>query len=452
MKRYHFIAIGGSAMNSLAIALKEHGNQISGSDDAIFDPSRTKLIKAGIYPEKMGWYPEKISTDLDAVILGMHAKADNLELLAAQRLELKIYSYPEFIAHFANQKTRVVIAGSHGKTTISAMVLHVLNYHDRSVDFMLGGQLSGYDNSVSLTKKNDFILLEGDEYLSSPIDSSPKFHHYKPQIALISGISWDHVNVFKTLADYNKQFEIFINSITPGGVLVYNKDDSVLNAMVDASENTIRKETYHTAAHFIDSGCTYLKTDEGALPLEIFGEHNMSNLSGAKWICQLIGVEQDDFYQAITSFKGAANRLEKITASRNRFLFKDFAHSPSKVTATTAAVRKQFEEFKLIACLELHTFSSLDNKFINNYRDSLSLSDIPIIFYDPEALIIKNRHPIKEKQIKEAFNDYRIKIFIKPKTLEDFLLKQDYHQTILLMMSSGNYGDINWNNLKEKLY
>ncbi|MBB13458.1 MAG: peptidoglycan synthetase, partial [Flavobacteriaceae bacterium] len=221
MKRYHFIAIGGSAMNSLAIALKEHGNQISGSDDAIFDPSRTKLIKAGIYPEKMGWYPEKISTDLDAVILGMHAKADNLELLAAQRLELKIYSYPEFIAHFANQKTRVVIAGSHGKTTISAMVLHVLNYHGRSVDFMFGGQLSGYNNSVSLTKNNDFILLEGDEYLSSPIDSRPKFHHYKPQIALISGISWDHVNVFKTLADYNKQFEIFMDSITPGGVLVY---------------------------------------------------------------------------------------------------------------------------------------------------------------------------------------------------------------------------------------
>ena len=256
MKRYHFIAIGGSAMNSLAIALKEQGNQITGSDDAIFDPSRTKLIKAGIYPEKMGWYPEKISTDLDAVILGMHAKADNLELLAAQSLELKIYSYPEFIAHFANQKTRVVIAGSHGKTTISAMVLHVLNYHSRSIDFMLGGELAGYNNSVSLTENNDFILLEGDEYLSSAIDSSPKFHHYKPQIALISGISWDHVNVFKTLADYNKQFEIFIDSITPGGVLVYNKEDKTLNAMVDASENTIRKETYQTAAHFIDSGCT----------------------------------------------------------------------------------------------------------------------------------------------------------------------------------------------------
>ena len=450
MKRYHFIAIGGSAMNSLAIALKDQGNQISGSDDAIFDPSRTKLIKAGIYPEKLGWYPEKITNDLDAIILGMHAKADNLELLAAQSLELKIYSYPEFIAHFANQKTRVVIAGSHGKTTISAMVLHVLNYHSRSIDFMLGGELAGYNNSVSLTENNDFILLEGDEYLSSAIDSSPKFHHYKPQIALISGISWDHVNVFKTLADYNKQFEIFIDSITPGGVLVYNKEDTTLNAMVDASENTIRKETYQTAAHYIDSGFTYLETDEGALPLEIFGEHNLSNLSGAKWICQLIGIEQDEFYQAIASFRGATKRLEKITSSRNKFLFKDFAHSPSKVKATITAVRKQFEGFKLIACLELHTYSSLDKKFIYNYRDSLSLSDFPIIFYDPVALRIKNRHPITEEQIREAFDDLRIMIFIKPKALEDFLLIQDYDESILLMMSSGNYGGISWDNLKEQ--
>ena len=450
MKRYHFIAIGGSAMNSLAIALKEQGNQITGSDDAIFDPSRTKLIKAGIYPEKMGWYPEKISSDLDAVILGMHAKPDNLELLAAQSLELKIYSYPEFIAYFANQKTRVVIAGSHGKTTISAMVLHVLNYHSRSIDFMLGGELAGYNNSVSLTENNDFILLEGDEYLSSAIDSSPKFHHYKPQIALISGISWDHVNVFKTLADYNKQFEIFIDSITPGGVLVYNKEDRTLKAIVDASENTIRKETYQTAVHFIDSGCTYLETDEGALPLEIFGEHNLSNLSGAKWICQLIGVEQDEFYQAIASFRGATKRLEKISSSRNKFLFKDFAHSPSKVNATITAVRKQYEGFKLIACFELHTYSSLDNKFIYNYRDSLCLSDFPIIFYDPEALRIKNRHPITEKQIKEAFNDQRIMIFTKPKALEDFLLIQDYDESILLMMSSGNYGGISWDNLMEQ--
>ena len=450
MKSYHFIAIGGSAMNSLAIALKEQGNRISGSDDAIFEPSKTKLINAGIYPEKMGWYPEKISVDLDAVILGMHAKSDNLELLAAQNLKLKIYSYPEFIAHFANQKTRVVIAGSHGKTTISAMVLHVLNYHNRSIDFMLGGELAGYNNSVSLTESNDFILLEGDEYLSSPIDSKPKFHHYKPQIALISGISWDHVNVFKTLADYNKQFEIFIDSITPGGVLVYNKEDRTLNAMVDKSENTVKREAYQTAAHFIDSGCTYLETDEGAIPLEIFGEHNLSNLSGAKWICQLIGVEQDDFYHAIASFKGATRRLEKITSSMNKFLFKDFAHSPSKVKATITAVRKQFEGFKLIACLELHTYSSLDNKFIHNYRDSLSLSDFPIIFYDPNALIIKNRHPISEKHIKVAFNDNRIKIFIKPKALEDFLLMQGYDESVLLMMSSGNYGDISWNNLKEK--
>ena len=450
MKRYHFIAIGGSAMHSLAIALKENGDQISGSDDAIFDPSKTQLTKAGIYPEKMGWFPEKINSDLDAVILGMHAKADNPELKAAQSLGLKIYSYPEFIAYFAKEKTRVVIAGSHGKTTISAMVLHVLKYHDRSVDFMLGAQLLGYKNSVSLSDANDFILLEGDEYLSSPIDLSPKFHHYKPQIALISGIAWDHVNVFKTRVDYNKQFEIFIDSITPGGVLVYNKEDAALNAMVEASENTIRKESYHTATHFIDSGSTYLETDEGALPLEIFGEHNLSNLAGAKWICQLMGVEEDDFYQAIASFTGASKRLEKIASSNNSLLFKDFAHAPSKVKATNIAVKKQFEDFKLIACLELHTYSSLDANFIHNYRDSLSSADLPIVFYDPEALKIKNRNPITEKQIVEAFNDARIKVFTQPNAFADFLLNQEYSKSVLLMMSSGNYGGINWNALKEK--
>ena len=451
MKRYHFIAIGGSAMHSLAIALKENGDQISGSDDAIFDPSKTQLLKAAIYPEKMGWYPEKISTDLDAVILGMHAKADNPELITAQSLGLKIYSYPEFIAHFSKRKTRVVIAGSHGKTTISAMVLHVLKYHDRSVDFMLGAQLDGYNNSVSLTDKNDFILLEGDEYLSSPIDLTPKFHHYKPQISLISGIAWDHVNVFKTAADYNKQFEIFINSITPGGVLIYNEEDITLSTMVNLSQNTIRKESYHTAPHFIDSGRTYLKSDEGALPLKVFGDHNLSNLAGAKWICQLMGVEQDDFYQAIACFGGAAKRLEKIVSSSKSFLFQDFAHAPSKVKATINAVKKQFENFKLFTCLELHTYSSLDYKFIHNYRDSLSLSDFPIVFYDPKTVKRKNLSPITKKEIMVAFNDNRIKIFTQPKALEEFLLKINYNKTVLLMMSSGNYGDISWEALKERV-
>ena len=438
-------------MHSLAIALKNNGHQISGSDDAIFDPSLTQLQKAGICPDQLGWFPEKIKSNLDAVILGMHAKKDNPELLAVQKMGLPLFSYPEFIAHYAQNKTRVVIAGSHGKTTISAMVLHVLNYHQKSVDYMIGAQLEGYENSVSLSQDNEFIILEGDEYLSSPIDSRPKFHHYKPQIALISGIAWDHVNVFKTASDYNDQFQIFIDSITPGGVLVYNEQDDLLREMVLASQNTIRKEFYSILESTVSSGTTYLETDEGAIPLGVFGKHNLSNLSGAKWICQLIGIDEDDYYQAIGSFKGASKRLEKLVAGKSSFLFKDFAHAPSKVKATTQAVKEQFKGSKLIACLELHTYSSLDPSFLINYQNSLEYADQAIVFYDPEALKIKNRAPISPQEITNAFGRTDLTVFTHPLDLKQFLLDQDYDQTVLLMMSSGNYGGLNWEELKVKL-
>ncbi len=451
MSKYHFIAIGGSAMHSLAIALKNNGHEISGSDDSIFDPSLTQLQKAGICPDQLGWFPEKINTNLDAVILGMHAKKDNPELLAVQKMGLPLFSYPEFIAHYARNKTRVVVAGSHGKTTISAMVLHVLNYHQKSVDYMIGAQLEGYENSVFLSQDNEFILLEGDEYLSSPIDSKPKFHHYKPQIALISGIAWDHVNVFKTASDYNVQFQIFIDSITPGGVLVFNEQDELLREMVLASQNTIRKEPYSTLEFTVSSGTTYLETDEGAIPLGVFGKHNLSNLSGAKWICQLIGIDEDDFYQAIGSFRGASKRLERLVTGKSSCLFKDFAHAPSKVRATTQAVKEQFKESKLVACLELHTYSSLDPSFLVHYQNSLEYADQAIVFYDPEALKIKNRAPISTQEITEAFGRTDLTVFTHPLDLKQFLLNQDYDKTVLLMMSSGNYGGLNWEELKEKL-
>ena len=451
MSKYHFIAIGGSAMHSLAIALKNNGHEISGSDDSIFDPSLTQLQKAGICPDQLGWFPEKINTNLDAVILGMHAKKDNPELLAVQKMGLPLFSYPEFIAHYARNKTRVVVAGSHGKTTISAMVLHVLNYHQKSVDYMIGAQLEGYENSVFLSQDNEFILLEGDEYLSSPIDSKPKFHHYKPQIALISGIAWDHVNVFKTASDYNVQFQIFIDSITPGGVLVFNEQDELLREMVLASQNTIRKEPYSTLEFTVSSGNTYLETDEGAIPLGVFGKHNLSNLSGAKWICQLIGIDEDDFYQAIGSFRGASKRLERLVTGKSSCLFKDFAHAPSKVRATTQAVKEQFKESKLVACLELHTYSSLDPSFLVHYQNSLEYADQAIVFYDPEALKIKNRAPISTQEITEAFGRTDLTVFTHPLDLKQFLLNQDYDKTVLLMMSSGNYGGLNWEELKEKL-
>lgn len=451
MSKYHFIAIGGSAMHSLAIALKENGHQVTGSDDAIFDPSLTQLQKAEICPEQMGWYPEKINKNLDAVIVGMHAKKDNPELLAAQKMGVPLFSYPELIAHYTRNKTRVVIAGSHGKTTITAMVLHVLNYHQKSVDYMIGAQLEGFENSVFLSENNEFIILEGDEYLSSPIDLRPKFHHYKPQITLISGIAWDHVNVFKTQADYNRQFEIFIESITAGGVLVFNEEDDTLQKMAGDAQNTIRKEPYSIVDYSISEGVTYLETDEGPIPLAIFGKHNLSNLSGAKWICQLMGVDEDDFYQAISSFKGASKRLERLANGKTSYLFKDFAHAPSKVKATTLAVKEQFPDSKLVACLELHTYSSLDPSFIVHYRNSLEKADLSIVFYDPEALKIKNRPPISPEEIVVAFDLPELRVFTEPQKLKDHLLKLDYHQKVLLMMSSGNYGGLDWEALKSKL-
>ena len=451
MSKYHFIAIGGSAMHSLAIALKENGHQVTGSDDAIFDPSLTQLQKAEICPEQMGWYPEKINKNLDAVIVGMHAKKDNPELLAAQKMGVPLFSYPELIAHYTRNKTRVVIAGSHGKTTITAMVLHVLNYHQKSVDYMIGAQLEGFENSVFLSENNEFIILEGDEYLSSPIDLRPKFHHYKPQITLISGIAWDHVNVFKTQADYNRQFEIFIESITAGGVLVFNEEDDTLQKMAGDAQNTIRKEPYSIVDYSISEGVTYLETDEGPIPLAIFGKHNLSNLSGAKWICQLMGVDEDDFYQAISSFKGASKRLERLANGKTSYLFKDFAHAPSKVKATTLAVKEQFPDSKLVACLELHTYSSLDPSFIVHYRNSLEKADLPIVFYDPEALKIKNRPPISPEEIVVAFDLPELRVFTEPQKLKDHLLELDYHQKVLLMMSSGNYGGLDWDALKSKL-
>ena len=450
MSRYHFIAIGGSAMHSLAIALKNNGHEITGSDDAIFDPSLSQLKQAGICPEVMGWFPQKIKDRLDGVVLGMHAKKDNPELLKAQAMGLPIFSYPEFIAYYAKNKTRVVIAGSHGKTSISAMVLHVLNYHQKSVDYMIGAQLEGFDNSVFLSEKNDFIVLEGDEYLSSPIDPRPKFHHYQPQIALVSGIAWDHVNVFKTEADYNQQFERFIDSITAGGVLVYNEEDKGLSQMVADTQNTIRKESYSILEHSISEGTTFLETDEGPLPLEVFGRHNLSNMAGAKWLCQLMSVDEDDFYQAIGSFRGASKRLELLAQSDSAYLFKDFAHAPSKVKATTEAVKAQFSDFKITACLELHTYSSLDPSFIINYKDSLEKADLPIVFFDPEALKIKNRTPILPQEIIEAFGRADLLVFTDPKELHDYLLAQVCDHTVLLMMSSGNYGALDWEALKVK--
>ncbi|MDT0644801.1 Mur ligase family protein [Zunongwangia sp. F363] len=449
--KLHFIAIGGSAMHALAIALKEKGYQISGSDDAIFEPSLSKLKNHDILPREFGWFPEKITEDLDAVILGMHAKADNPELEKAKELDIKIFSYPEFLYEQSKNKTRVVIGGSHGKTSITSMILHVMNYHEKPVDFMVGAALDAYSNSVHLTEENDFIVIEGDEYLSSAIDRRPKFHLYQPNIALLSGIAWDHINVFPTYRDYVEQFEIFVASIVNGGILVYNEEDPEIKRIAEETTNPIRKHPYQTPEYHVEDGHTFLDTPEGELPLEIFGRHNLNNLAGAKWICQHMGIDEDDFYEAIATFRGASKRLEKVAESSSAVIFKDFAHSPSKVKATTAAVKEQFHDRKLIACLELHTYSSLNAEFLKHYENSLDKADEAIVFYSPDAVKLKKLENISEAQISSAFKKEKLSIFTNPEKLHEKLRSLNLDHSALLFMSSGNYGGLDFEEVKDWL-
>jgi len=448
--RTHFIAIGGSAMHNLALALHNKGYQVTGSDDAIFEPSKTRLEKKGLLPEELGWFPEKITSDIESVILGMHSKADNPELLKAQELGLKIYSYPEFLYEQSKNKTRVVIGGSHGKTTITSMILHVMHYHNINVDYMVGAQLEGFDTMVHLTEENDFIVLEGDEYLSSPTDLRPKFHLYQPNIALISGIAWDHINVFPTYENYVEQFEIFIQKITNGGILVYNEDDSEVKRVAEASTNPIRRIPYSTPKYSVENGVTLLETPEGAMPIEVFGAHNLNNLAGAKWICQNMGVDEADFYEAIASFKGASKRLEKIAENKNNVAYKDFAHSPSKVAATTKAVKEQYPDRQLIACLELHTYSSLNAEFLKEYEGALDAADVAVVFYSPDAVKIKQLEEVSYEQIAKAFNREDLIIYTNPAAFKEYLyhLKFDTEKIALLLMSSGNYGGLNFDEVK----
>ena len=444
----HFIAIGGAAMHNLALALHLKGDTITGSDDEIFDPSKSRLSASGILPKVFGWFPEKITTQLDAIVLGMHAKADNPELLKAQELGLKIYSYPEFLYKQSKFKTRVVIGGSHGKTTITSMILHVMHYFNREVDYMVGAQLEGFDVMVKLTEHNDFIILEGDEYLSSPIDRRPKFHLYKPNIALLSGIAWDHINVFPTWENYVEQFSIFVDSIVEGGSITYNIEDAEVKKVVESSENTIRKFPYQTPNYKVQDGTTLLETEEGPMPVEIFGKHNLNNLAGAKWICQQMGIDENYFYEAISTFQGASKRLEKIAETKKSIAYKDFAHSPSKVLATTNALKNQYPNRKLIACLELHTYSSLNPEFLKEYKGALDAADVAVVFYSPHALEIKKLKAISSEQIANAFQRENLIIYTNPIAFKTFLFSQEFNDTSLLLMSSGDYGGLDFKELK----
>lgn len=446
--RIHFIAIGGSAMHNLAIALHKKGYEITGSDDIIHEPSSSRLKTFGLLPKKFGWFEGNVTTDLDIVILGMSAKSDNPELLRAKDLGLKIYSYPEFLYEHSRMKTRVVIGGSHGKTTITSMILHVLKYHEVDTDYMVGAQIEGFENMVHLTDSNDFIVLEGDEYLSSPIDMRPKFHLYKPNIALLSGIAWDHINVFPTFENYREQFAIFTESLTNGGIMVYNEEDDNVVKVVETSQNSIKRYPYSTPDYSIVDGITYIDTSDGPMPLQVFGEHNLQNLAGAKWICQHMGIDEDDFYEAIESFKGANKRLEKLAESRKTLIFKDFAHSPSKVKATTLAVKNQYKSKLILACLELHTYSSLNKEFLKEYQGALDEVDEAVVFYSPEAVKIKRLEEVSVEQIKKSFNIKNLRVFTNPKEFKSFLFSTSLEDRVLLLMSSGNYGGLNLEELK----
>jgi UDP-N-acetylmuramate: L-alanyl-gamma-D-glutamyl-meso-diaminopimelate ligase len=451
MQKIHFIAIGGAAMHNLAIVLHKKGFQVTGSDDEIYEPSRSLLATHGLLPETIGWFPEKITSDLSAVILGMHARADNPELLKAQELGLQVYSYPEFIYEQSRNKQRVVIAGSHGKTTITSMILHVLKYHNRKFDYMVGARIDGFNTMAGLSDA-PLIVIEGDEYLASPINRESKFLFYHPHIVLMSGIAWDHINVFPVFDDYVHQFERLADMIPKAGTFVYDKTDERLAEIADKPRADVAQLGYEAHPHLVRNGRTYLLASRGReIEIEVFGLHNMKNLNGAKLILEKIGIDSEQFYEAIVSFRGAAKRLEKLGENTETVIYRDFAHAPSKVAATTVAVQEQFPERRLIACVELHTFSSLNKTFLNEYRDNLASPDIAVVFYSPQTIAHKRLEPISEEDVKKAFNRADLQVFTDRESFESFLKNQSWKATNLLLMSSGTFGGMNFEELANSL-
>ncbi len=439
----HFIAIGGSAMHNLAIALHQKDYNVSGSDDEIFEPSRSRLQNYGLLPEKYGWFPEKIHSNLDAVILGMHARLDNPELIRAKELGIKIFSYPEYLYEQSKDKKRIVIGGSHGKTTITAMIMHVLQKAGLDFDFMVGAKLEGFDVMVKLTKEAPIMLFEGDEYLTSPIDRRPKFHLYHPHIAVISGIAWDHINVFPTFDNYVDQFRIFTDLIKENGTLIYPDNDEETVKLAEKARPDIHKKAYGIPSHRIENGISIIKDHGKEYPLNVFGDHNLLNMNAARFVCEAIGINSEDFFEAIQSFGGAANRLEKIAANTKCTVFKDFAHSPSKLRATLNAVRQQFPDRKLIACMELHTFSSLSGNFLSHYKESMLAADIAAVYFNPHALAHKKLAEITAEDIRQGFDQQNLNVFSNSEELQEFLLDQPKSNTVILLMSSGNYNGMN---------
>lgn len=437
--RIHFIAIGGAAMHNLALALHSKGYHVTGSDDEINEPSKSRLSRVGLLPSEMGWFPEKITDDIDAIILGMHARIDNPELIRAKELGLKIFSYPEYLYEQSKDKKRVVIGGSHGKTSITAMILHVLSTCNIKFDYMVGSQLEGFDTMVRLSHDAPVIILEGDEYLSSPIDRRPKFHLYHADIALLSGIAWDHINVFPTFDNYVEQFRIFVRQLPADGTLVYCENDNEVVGVTKEANAGVNKIGYIVPSHEIRDGITYLKTEAGEVSLMVFGKHNLMNLEGAKNVCNQLGIANEQFYQAISTFKGAARRLELVSRSNERIVYKDFAHSPSKLKATIAAVKEQFVNRRLIACMELHTFSSLNAAFLDEYTNAMDMADDAIVYFNAHTIEHKKLPPITIEQVRKSFSREDIIVFDTTDALRNHLASLPKNGDVVLMMSSGTF-------------
>jgi len=444
MQRVHFIAIGGAAMHNLAIAISKKNNfQVTGSDDEIFEPSRSRLAENGLLPEEMGWFPDKIHKGLQAVILGMHAAQDNPELLRAKELGLKIYSFPEYLFQQTRSKTRIVVGGSHGKTTTTAMILFVLKKLRIDVDYMVGAHIEGFDNMVHLSYESRIAVFEGDEYLTSPLDPRPKFHLYKPHIAILTGVAWDHINVFPTFENYVSQFQKFTELMEVQGRLIYFDGDESLKKIAKNLRRDIVPFPYNTPKHEVRNGITYLKTKYGEVPLKIFGEHNLQNMDAARLACRQIGVTDQQFYSVISEFPGAASRLQKIAEAASSVAFKDFAHSPSKLKATVKAVKLQYPDKKLIACMELHTFSSLNEEFLPQYTNCMKVADVAFVYYDPEVAQQKQLKLITPEQVKLAFGGDNLTVFTDTLALQQKLRELNYDNAALLFMTSGNFSGVN---------
>jgi UDP-N-acetylmuramate: L-alanyl-gamma-D-glutamyl-meso-diaminopimelate ligase len=437
--KIHFIAIGGSAMHNLAIALHLKGYEVTGSDDEIFEPSKSRLQQHGLLPKVVGWQPELIGSQLDVIILGMHARADNPELLRAQELGLKIFSYPEYLYEQTKNKTRVVIGGSHGKTTTTSMIMHVLKTLEKPFDYMVGANVDGFDTMVGLSHDAPVAIFEGDEYLSSPIDLRPKFHHYFPHVALLTGIAWDHINVFPTFENYVDQFDRFVSMIEPNGTLVYFEGDEHLCKIAQNNPNPDSKLAYGSLPHHVENGKTFLEIGNESIELAVFGDHNLQNIAGAQLVCNQIGISDSDFFSAIRSFKGSARRLETVAENEHAIAFYDFAHSPSKLKATTSAVKAQFPNRKLVAVMELHTFSSLKKDFLPQYAGTMAAADEAFVYFDKHTIEHKRLEPISAEEVKQAFQSNNVTVFTNSDALFNELSKRQWTDANLLIMSSGNF-------------